>query len=110
MFITVVYESLLLFLIFHFIQILQSLDNLDTKHEHLLTLLAEETKNLLKKDTTLFMPILSQRHPQATAVSSSLLHRLYGIKLVSNAVVFLKQVAFYIFLYTLLFLGGSDES
>ncbi|XP_050386660.1 protein unc-13 homolog [Argentina anserina] len=64
-----------------FTRILQSLENSDTKHEHHLALLAEETKKLLKKDTTLFMPILSQRHPQATAVSSSLLHRLYGIKL-----------------------------
>ncbi|KAL6129477.1 hypothetical protein ACLB2K_072827 [Fragaria x ananassa] len=64
-----------------FTRILQSLENSDTKHEHHLALLAEETKKLLKKDTTLFMPILSQRHPQATAVSSSLLHRLYGNKL-----------------------------
>ncbi|KAM5551561.1 hypothetical protein ABKV19_026419 [Rosa sericea] len=64
-----------------FTRILQSLEKSDTKHEHHLALLAEETKKLLKKDTTLFMPILSQRHPQATAVSSSLLHRLYGNKL-----------------------------
>ncbi|XP_061997215.1 protein unc-13 homolog [Rosa rugosa] len=64
-----------------FTRILQSLEKSDTKHEHHLALLAEETKKLLKKDTALFMPILSQRHPQATAVSSSLLHRLYGNKL-----------------------------
>lgn len=49
--------------------------------EHLLALLAEKTKKLLKKDTTIFMPILSQRHSQATIISASLLHKLYGIKL-----------------------------
>lgn len=64
-----------------FTRVLQSVEKSDTKHEHHLALLAEETKKLLKKDTTLFMPILSQRHPQATAVSALLLHRLYGNKL-----------------------------
>ncbi|XP_052193238.1 protein unc-13 homolog isoform X2 [Diospyros lotus] len=53
----------------------------DATNEHPLALLAEQTKKLLKKDATMFMPILSQRHPQATLVSSSLLHKLYGIKL-----------------------------
>lgn len=38
---------------------------------------------LLKKDSTVFMPILCQRHPNATIVSASLLHKLYGNKLVS---------------------------
>ncbi|KAK9912696.1 hypothetical protein M0R45_036546 [Rubus argutus] len=64
-----------------FTRVLQSIEKSDTKHEHHLALLAEETKKLLKKDATLFMPILSQRHPQATAVSALLLHRLYGNKL-----------------------------
>ncbi|KAH0981892.1 hypothetical protein GBA52_009069 [Prunus armeniaca] len=64
-----------------FTRILQSVEKSDSKHEHPLALLAEETKKLLKKDTTMFMPILSQRHPQATSVSASLLHRLYGNKL-----------------------------
>lgn len=50
-------------------------------HEHSLALLAEVTKKLLKKDESIFMPILSQRHPQATTVSASLLHKLYGNKL-----------------------------
>lgn len=53
-------------------------------HEHSLALLAEETKKLLKKESTVFTPILSQRHPQAIIMSASLLHRLYGIKLVRN--------------------------
>lgn len=53
----------------------------ETVHEHPLTLLAEEVKKLLKKETTLFVPILSQWHPQALLVSTSLLHKLYGVKL-----------------------------
>ncbi|KAL5570574.1 hypothetical protein UlMin_027149 [Ulmus minor] len=64
-----------------FARILQAVDKVDMKHEHPLTLLAEECKKFLKKDSTIFMPILSQRHPQATVVSASLLHRLYGNKL-----------------------------
>lgn len=63
-------------------QILQSVDKSDAMHEHPLALLAEETKKLLKKDSTMFMPILCQRHPQAIVVSASILHRLYGTKLV----------------------------
>ncbi|KAJ4977919.1 hypothetical protein NE237_008699 [Protea cynaroides] len=49
--------------------------------EHSLALLAEETKKLLKKESTIYMPILSQWDPQATLVSASLLHKLYGNKL-----------------------------
>ncbi|PON53330.1 hypothetical protein PanWU01x14_203370 [Parasponia andersonii] len=64
-----------------FARVLQVVDKLDTKREHPLALLAEESKKLLKKDSTTFLPILSQRHPQATVVSASLLHRLYGNKL-----------------------------
>ncbi|XP_015894761.3 protein unc-13 homolog [Ziziphus jujuba] len=64
-----------------FARILQSVDKSDAKHEHPLALLAEETKKLLKKDSTMFMPILCQRHPQAIIVSASILHRLYGTKL-----------------------------
>ncbi|KAL8158855.1 hypothetical protein V2J09_000392 [Rumex salicifolius] len=65
-----------------FSRILHTIDTqAETVHEHPLTLLAEETKKLLKKETTLFVPILSQWHPQATVVSVSLLHKLYGIKL-----------------------------
>ncbi|XP_010097920.2 uncharacterized protein LOC21392690 [Morus notabilis] len=56
-------------------------DQEDTRHEHPLALLAEESKKLMEKDSTMFMPILSQRNPQATFVSASLLHRLYGNKL-----------------------------
>ncbi|KAK6928926.1 hypothetical protein RJ641_005131 [Dillenia turbinata] len=53
----------------------------NTVHEHPLGLLVEDTKKLLRRDATMFMPILSQRHPQAVVVSASLLHRLYGNKL-----------------------------
>lgn len=64
-------------------QILQVVDRLDMREEHPLALLAEETKKLLRKDLTMFIPILSLRHPQATIVSASILHKLYGNKLVS---------------------------
>lgn len=97
------------------VQILQSVEKSDSKHEHPLALLAEETKKLLKKDTTMFMPILSQRHPQATSVSASLLHRLYGNKLVSlyaPSLFFLNNEN-YIYLHffhdTVVFQGGSGE-
>uniref|UniRef100_A0A803MLD0 Uncharacterized protein n=1 Tax=Chenopodium quinoa TaxID=63459 RepID=A0A803MLD0_CHEQI len=53
----------------------------ETVHEHPLTLLAEEIRKLLKKETTLFVPVLSWWHPQALVVSTSLLHKLYGMKL-----------------------------
>ncbi|KAF0915824.1 hypothetical protein E2562_039125 [Oryza meyeriana var. granulata] len=53
----------------------------DTAHEHVLASLAEETKKLLKKDTTVFSPVLSKWHPQSAVVSASLLHKLYGNKL-----------------------------
>ncbi|CAN6211562.1 unnamed protein product [Urochloa humidicola] len=53
----------------------------DTTHEPVLASLAEETKKLLKKDTTIFMPTLSKWHPQAAVVSASLIHKLYGNKL-----------------------------
>uniref|UniRef100_A0A803MMX6 Uncharacterized protein n=1 Tax=Chenopodium quinoa TaxID=63459 RepID=A0A803MMX6_CHEQI len=53
----------------------------ETVHEHPLTLLAEEIRKLLKKEATLFVPILSSCHPQALVVSTSLLHKLYGMKL-----------------------------
>ncbi|XP_062198694.1 protein unc-13 homolog [Phragmites australis] len=53
----------------------------DTTHEHVLASLAEETKKLLKKDSTIFTPVLSKWHPQAAVVSASLVHKLYGNKL-----------------------------
>ncbi|KAF8403659.1 hypothetical protein HHK36_011763 [Tetracentron sinense] len=65
-----------------FARLLQAVETTaDTMQEHPLASLAEETKKLLKKDSTMFMPILSQWHPQATAVSASLVHKLYGTKL-----------------------------
>ncbi|GLT88622.1 hypothetical protein SLE2022_066390 [Rubroshorea leprosula] len=64
-----------------FARMLQAVDKSDTTGEHPLTLLAEEAKKLLKKDSSTFMPVLCQRHPQASAVSASLLHKLYGNKL-----------------------------
>ncbi|KDP40553.1 hypothetical protein JCGZ_24552 [Jatropha curcas] len=64
-----------------FTRTVQAVEKSDTMHEHSLALLAEETKKLIKKESTIFTPILSQRHPQAIIMSASLLHRLYGIKL-----------------------------
>ncbi|XP_021888352.1 uncharacterized protein LOC110807520 isoform X1 [Carica papaya] len=64
-----------------FTRTLQAVDKLDTMSEHPLALLAEETKKLLEKDSSTFMPIFSQRYPQATAVSASLVHKFYGNKL-----------------------------
>ncbi|KAG4201510.1 hypothetical protein ERO13_A05G283200v2 [Gossypium hirsutum] len=64
-----------------FARILQAVDKSDTMDEHPLALLAEEVKKLLKKDSTMFMPILCRRHPHATIVSASLLHKFYGNKL-----------------------------
>lgn len=58
-----------------------TIDRSDRINEHPLALLAEETKKLMKKDSTIFMPILSQRHPQAIAFSASLIHKFYGNKL-----------------------------
>ncbi|CAN6230950.1 unnamed protein product [Urochloa humidicola] len=49
----------------------------DTTHEPVLASLAEETKKLLKKDTTIFIPVLSKWHPQAAVVSASLIHKLF---------------------------------
>ncbi|XP_022742011.1 uncharacterized protein LOC111293550 isoform X3 [Durio zibethinus] len=67
-----------------FARILQAVDKSDTMGEHPLALLAEEVKKLLKKDSTIFMPILCQRHPHAAIVSASLLHKLYGNKLIES--------------------------
>nr|CAD1838954.1 unnamed protein product [Ananas comosus var. bracteatus] len=53
----------------------------ETVHQHVLAFLAEEAMKLLKKDTTMFLPILSKWHSQAAIVSASLLHKLYGHKL-----------------------------
>lgn len=64
-----------------FTRILVVVDKLDAMDEHPLALLAEEIKKLLKKESTIFTPILSQRNPQAIVVSASLVHKLYGNKL-----------------------------
>ncbi|KAJ7949378.1 DUF810 domain-containing protein [Quillaja saponaria] len=64
-----------------FTRTLQAVEKADTSHEHPLTLLAEAIKKLLKKDSVMFMPVLSHRHPQAVIVLASLVHKLYGIKL-----------------------------
>ncbi|KAL0464252.1 UNVERIFIED_CONTAM: protein unc-13 [Sesamum latifolium] len=53
----------------------------DTTNEHPLALLAEQTRKLLRKDTTMYLPILTLRHRNASAVSASLIHKLYGMKL-----------------------------
>ncbi|KAI3681063.1 hypothetical protein L6452_35845 [Arctium lappa] len=65
-----------------FVRTLQDVETMsNATDEHPLALLGEETKKLLKKDATIFMPVLSQWHPQAVVVSASLLHKLYGSKL-----------------------------
>ncbi|XP_022945388.1 uncharacterized protein LOC111449639 isoform X1 [Cucurbita moschata] len=64
-----------------FSRVLHSVEKSDRNHEHPLALLAEETKKLLKRDSSLFIPILSQRDAQASIVSASLLHKLYGHRL-----------------------------
>ncbi|XP_071715767.1 protein unc-13 homolog [Rutidosis leptorrhynchoides] len=65
-----------------FVRILQDVETMsNATDEHPVALLGEETKKLLKKDATVFMPVLSQWHPQVVVVSASLLHKLYGNKL-----------------------------
>ncbi|XP_061348884.1 protein unc-13 homolog isoform X2 [Gastrolobium bilobum] len=64
-----------------FTRTVQVVERVDPSYEHPLALLAEELKKLLKKDSVTFMPVLSQRHPQATVVSASLVHKLYGHRL-----------------------------
>ncbi|KVH87712.1 Mammalian uncoordinated homology 13, domain 2 [Cynara cardunculus var. scolymus] len=69
-----------------FVRTLQDVETMsNATDEHPMALLGEETKKLLKKDATIFMPVLSQWHPQAVVVSASLLHKLYGSKLVSSS-------------------------
>ncbi|KAL6495753.1 Protein unc-13 [Orobanche gracilis] len=65
-----------------FARIIQDVETLsDTTNGHPLSLLAEQTKKLLKNDTSMYLPILALRHHNAGAVSASLIHKLYGIKL-----------------------------
>lgn len=66
-----------------FMQMIQDVEAIaHATNEHPLALLAEHTKKLLQRDNAIYMPILSQRHRKAAAVSASILHKLYGIKLV----------------------------
>lgn len=64
-----------------FSRILLIVERSEPINGHPLALLAEETKKLLIKDSTAYMPVFSQRHPYAAVVSASLLHKLYGNKL-----------------------------
>ncbi|CAN4108506.1 unnamed protein product [Withania somnifera] len=65
-----------------FTRIIQDVEAIShATNEHPLELLAEHTKKLLQRDNTIYMPILSKRHQNAAAVSASILHKLYGIKL-----------------------------
>lgn len=65
-----------------FSRIIQDVETLsDTTNEHPLALLAEQTKKLVKNDTSMYLPILTLRHRNASAVAASLIHKLYGIKL-----------------------------
>lgn len=91
----------------YFLQTLLVVERVDMSQEHPLALLAEELKKLLKKDSITFMPVLSQRHPQATVVSASLVHKLYGNRLVSVYTIclcfFPDHIVEYIFEVTILF-------
>ncbi|EPS69825.1 hypothetical protein M569_04933, partial [Genlisea aurea] len=53
----------------------------DVKKEHPLSVLAERTKGLLKREMAVYLPILASRHHTAGAVSASLIHKLYGVNL-----------------------------
>lgn len=53
----------------------------DASDEHPLALLAEQANKLLKREATIYMPVLSKWQDNAIAVSASLIHKLYGIKL-----------------------------
>ncbi|CAJ1978016.1 unnamed protein product [Sphenostylis stenocarpa] len=64
-----------------FSRTVQVVERVDMSNEHPLALLAEELKKLLKRESVTFLPVLSQRHPQATVVSASLVHKLYGHRL-----------------------------
>lgn len=77
-------EISLFFMNNRFVQVIQDVEAISlATNEHPVALLAERT-GLLQRDNTIYMPILSQRHQNAAAVSASTLHKLYGIKLVSN--------------------------
>ncbi|KAI3800703.1 hypothetical protein L1987_28797 [Smallanthus sonchifolius] len=65
-----------------FLRVLQDVETMsNATDDHPLALLGEETKKLLRKDATVFIPVLSQWHSQAIVVSASLLHKLFGSKL-----------------------------
>ncbi|KAF5446018.1 hypothetical protein F2P56_031682 [Juglans regia] len=64
-----------------FSRMLQTVEKSDSIDGHPLALLAEESKKLSKKDSTMFMPVFSQRHAHAAVVSASLVHKLYRNKL-----------------------------
>ncbi|QCD85658.1 Mammalian uncoordinated homology 13 [Vigna unguiculata] len=49
-----------------FSRTVQVVERADMSNEHPLALLAEELKKLLKRESVTFLPVLSQRHPQAT--------------------------------------------
>lgn len=69
----------------YYLQVLHYVEaKTDSSHEHVLACLAEETKKLLKTDSTIFMPIFSKWHQLAPVASASLLHKLYGNKLVRS--------------------------
>ncbi|KAH0727463.1 hypothetical protein KY290_003185 [Solanum tuberosum] len=69
----------------HLFRIIQDVEAISlATNEHPVALLAEHTKKLLQRDNTIYMRILSQR-PNAAAVSASILHKLYGIKLAITA-------------------------
>lgn len=55
----------------------------EVENEHPLALLAVDVQALVKKDASLFGPVLSRWHPHAIPYSASLFHNLYQKELVS---------------------------
>ncbi|KAI5083096.1 hypothetical protein GOP47_0002839 [Adiantum capillus-veneris] len=61
-----------------FVRALKEVDaKQESENEHPLAVLAADVQILVKKDATLFAPILSRWHPHAVPFSASLYHNLY---------------------------------
>ncbi|KAL4203380.1 hypothetical protein AMTRI_Chr01g103720 [Amborella trichopoda] len=65
-----------------FARIVESVDaKADSEREHRLTSLAEEVRKLLKRESTIYSPILARWNSQAVVISAALVHQLYGKQL-----------------------------
>jgi hypothetical protein len=56
---------------------------MEIESKHPLVLLAEDVKEIVIKDESLFAPILSRWNHQALAISASLVHDMYQTELVT---------------------------